>query len=155
MAVGQARDADAGVGLVADVDADEQRGELLGQARHLELAAVDAAQPVDALDERDHRLLVGLLVAADEHVLVERVVEVAEDRGAHRVQRGDDPHALGDHLGDLLGSRALPHADRPRRLAGDRRRQRDRRVDDELPRAQVLLEVRQRLGLRAERHRRG
>ena len=43
---------DAGVRLVADVDADQQRRQRLGGARHLQAPAVDAAQPVDALDQR-------------------------------------------------------------------------------------------------------
>ena len=95
---------------------------------------------------------VGLAVAADQHVLVEHPVEVGEDRGAHRVQRRDDVHALGDHLLRLLGGRALPDAQQPGGAAGDGRGQGHRRVDDELAGVQVLLEVRERLGLVAEGH---
>src|SRR6478609_4979322 len=79
-----ARDFDARVCLVADVDADQQRGQRLGDPRHLEAAAVDAAQPLDALDHLGGDLFVGLAVAADQDVLVELVVEIAEDRGADR-----------------------------------------------------------------------
>src|SRR3954454_14913640 len=88
---GQAGDADAGAGLVAGVDPDEQRGERLHDPGLLEPARVHAAQPLDALDDRGGLALVGPLVAAEQHVLVEGVVEVAEEVGRDRVQRGDDP----------------------------------------------------------------
>ena len=88
--VGQARDLDAGVRLVADVDRDHERGELLGEARHLQAAAVDAAQPVDGVQQRRHAGLVGARVAREQDVLVEDAVEIAQRRGADRVQRADD-----------------------------------------------------------------
>src|ERR1700757_4923441 len=43
---GQTRDLDAGVTAVAHVDRDHQRGQRLGDARHLEAAAIHAAQAV-------------------------------------------------------------------------------------------------------------
>ena len=50
------------------------------EARHLQTAGVDAAQALDAVDQLHDGVLVGLAVAADQDVLVERVVEVAEQR---------------------------------------------------------------------------
>src|SRR5690349_10539458 len=44
-------DADAGVGLVAGVDRDQHRGELLDDAGHLQRPGVDRAQPLDAFDQ--------------------------------------------------------------------------------------------------------
>ena len=79
------------------------------------------------------------------------MVEVAEQGRRDGVQRTDHADALGDHLRRLLGGRALPDAERPRRPAGHRGRQRDRGVDHDLPVAQVVLQVGQRLGLAAER----
>src|SRR5215212_4497316 len=76
----QTRDLDPRVRLVAHVDRDQQRGERLGDAGHLEAAGVDGAQAVDAIDERHHALLVLAAVAAHEHILVERVIEVAARR---------------------------------------------------------------------------
>ena len=49
-----------GVGLVAGVDADQQRGQRLGDARHLQAPAVHAAQSVDAVDQLRAPALVGL-----------------------------------------------------------------------------------------------
>src|SRR6476619_1807445 len=72
---------DPGVRLVADVDRDQQRGELLDDPRHLERAGVDRAQSRDQLDQRGDAGLVGLAVAADGDVLVELGLEVAKDRG--------------------------------------------------------------------------
>src|SRR5271166_5199244 len=83
--LGQARQADARVDLVAGVDGDQQRGERLGRARHLQLAAVHAAQTLDALDQRGRLSLVRARVAAHEHVLPERLLQVAERGGADGV----------------------------------------------------------------------
>ncbi len=91
-------------------------------------------------------------VAAQEHVLVERVREIGERGGADGVQRRDHTHAGGRHLGGLLGGGALPHAEHPRRLAADGGRQGHGRVDQQLAGRERVLEVGERLGLVAERH---
>ena len=77
--------------------------------------------------------------------------EVLEAGGVDRVQGGDHAHALRHHLGRLLRRRALPDAEHARRLAGDGGGERDGGVDQQLALAQVALEVRERLGLAAER----
>ena len=115
-------------------------------------AGMDGAQAVDPLHELGDDLAVGLAVAAQQDVLVEGVVEVGQQRRADRVQAAHDAHAVGDHLRRLLGGRALPDAEQPRRAAGDGGGERDGRVDQDLALAQDVLEVRQRLGLVAERH---
>ena len=51
------------------------------------LPAVDAAKPGDPLDKDGRVALVLAPVAAQEHVLFERVLEVGEGRGADGVQR--------------------------------------------------------------------
>ena len=48
--------------------------------------------------------------------------EIAEHRGADRVQRADDRHAVGHELLRLLCGRALPDAEHPRRACRRRRR---------------------------------
>ena len=113
-------------------------------------AGVDRAQAGDQLDQPRHPRLVGLAVAADEHVLVELGVGVGEGRGADRVQGGDDGDALGHHLLRLLGGRALPDAERAGRLAADRGGERDGAVDQDLSRLQRLAQVVEVLRLGAE-----
>ena len=61
------------MGLVADVDRDQQRRQLLDDPRRLQRPGVDRAQAGDQLDQPRDPRLVGLAVAADEHVLVELV----------------------------------------------------------------------------------
>src|SRR3954471_4127954 len=143
-------DLDPGVRLVAHVDRDQQGGQRLRDARHLQAPGVDAAQALDEVDQADHAILVLAVVAAHEDVFVERMLEVGARRGAHRVQRADHPHAVGGHLLGLLGGRALPHAEHARGPAADGGGQRDRGIDEELVLAQRALEVGQRLGLVAE-----
>ena len=138
------------MGLVADVDRDQQRGELLDDPRHLQRAGVDRAQAGDQLDQAGDPGLVGLAVAADQHVLVELGVGVGEAGRPDRVQRGDDGDALGHHLLRLLCGRALPDAERAGRLAADRGRQRHRAVDQDLTGAQRVAQVVEVLRLGAE-----
>src|SRR3954465_8162430 len=62
VALGQAREADPGVRLVASVDRDQHRRQLLDDPRHLQGAGVDRAEAGDQLDQPRHLRLVGLLV---------------------------------------------------------------------------------------------
>ena len=62
---GRPGDPDPGVGLVAGVDRDQHRGQLLDDPRHLERPGVDRAQPGDLLDQPRDPRLVGLAVAAE------------------------------------------------------------------------------------------
>jgi hypothetical protein len=137
---------------VAGVDGDQQRRHRLRHAGHLQAPAVDAAQAVDALDQRRAALLVGAPVAAEQDVLVDVAVEVAQQRGADGVQRAEHGDALGHHLLRLLRGRALRHAEHARRAPADGRRQRHRRVDEHLSGRQHVAQVVQRLGLTAKRH---
>ena len=68
---GEPGDADPGVALVAGVDRDQERGQLLDDARRLERAGVDCPQARDQLDDPGDPRLVGLAIAADQDVLVE------------------------------------------------------------------------------------
>src|SRR5512133_3540766 len=76
-------DLDPGVRLVAHVDRDQQGGQRLRDAGHLQAPGVEGAQARDALDQADDARLVLAAVAAHEDVLVEVVVEVAARRGAN------------------------------------------------------------------------
>src|SRR5271165_1442132 len=73
--VGQAGQADPRVGLVAGVNRDQQSRQRLGGARHLEASAVHAAQAGDPLDEVGGLTLVLARVAAQQHVLLERMAQ--------------------------------------------------------------------------------
>src|SRR5579884_1996572 len=88
-------DLDAGLDLVADVDRDDQRRELLDDPRHLERPAVHRSESLDLVDQVCELGLVGAAVTADQHVLVELVLEVRQQRRADAVKGGDDMDALG------------------------------------------------------------
>src|SRR5262245_30221592 len=66
--VRQAGELDPGVRLVADVDRDQQWRQLLDDPGHLQRPGVDRAQTRDQFDQAGDARLVGLSVAADEHV---------------------------------------------------------------------------------------
>src|SRR5205823_3704845 len=79
-------------------------------------------------------------VAAHEHVLVERVVEIGEQVGTDGVKCRDHADALRCQLAGLLGRRSLPHADAPGGLAPDGGGQRHGGVDQELARGERVPE---------------
>src|SRR6476619_1431081 len=141
---------DPGVRLVADVDRDQQRGELLDDPRGLQRTGVDRPQSGDQLDQAGDSRLVRLAVTADEHVLVQRGVRVAEAGSADAVQGGDDGYAVRHHLLRLLCRRALPDAERAGCLAAHRGGERNRAVDQDLARMQRLAQVVQVLRLGTE-----
>jgi hypothetical protein len=101
--VRQAADPDSRVRLVAGVDRDQQRRELLDDPRHLERAGVDRPQAGDLLDQPRDLSLVGLAVSAQQDVLGELGARVRQHRGADRVQPGDNGDPVGDHFLGLLG----------------------------------------------------
>ena len=77
----QAGDADSGVAFVADVEADEQGGDLLEGAGVFQFAAVERAHSGDFGGERARELSGGGIVAADDDVAVDGVVSVQEYKG--------------------------------------------------------------------------
>src|SRR4051794_845079 len=149
--VGEAGDPDPRVRLVAAVDADQHGRQRLDDPRLFERARVDRAQAIDQLDHGRDAALVGLLVAADQDVLVERLI-AGQDRGAHGVEGREDGDTIGRHLLGLLGSRALPDADGAGRFARDRGGEGDGAVDQQLALGERFLQVGEGLGLSAERH---
>ena len=131
----------AGVCLVAAVDRDQHRRQLLDDPRHLQRPGIDGAQAGDQLDQAGDPGLVDLLVAADEDVLSQLGIGVGEGRGADRVQGGDDGDPVGHHLLSLLRGGALPDAERAGRFAAHRGGQRHRAVDQDLSGLQSLAQV--------------
>ena len=69
------------------------RGERLDADGVGERAGVERAQVRHAVDEVEHDVAGGVVVAADEHVALERRVEVAERGRGDVLERGDDPGA--------------------------------------------------------------
>src|SRR5258705_11940933 len=110
VAVGEAGQLNPCVGLVADVDRDQQGGELLDDPRHLQRAGVDRAQTRDQLDQPCDPGLVGLTVAADEHVLAQLGLGIGEGRSADRVQGGDNGYRSEERrVGKECRSRWSPY----------------------------------------------
>src|SRR6266446_10938364 len=74
----QAGDAETGVALGADVEADEQRGDLLYDAGVFELAAIDGAHAGNFTSERADALRGRFVIAADDYVAIHWAVVVQE-----------------------------------------------------------------------------
>jgi len=138
------------VSLVAPVDGDQECCQRFDYARHLEATGVDAAQSLDSADQGRGARLVGATVAGDQHVLRERVVEVAEHGGADCVERSDDRDTLGHELLRLLRRGSLPDPQHPRRPPADRRGERDGGVEQQLALAHALGDMGDRLLVAAE-----
>ena len=118
---------------------DQQRRQRLGDPRDLEPAGVDRAQARRSAPISSIAAAFGSLRSPQTSTSSSSAcVEVGELRGADGVQRADDVDALRDELGGLLRGGALRHAEHARRLAADRGRERDGRVDHELAGPQVL-----------------
>src|SRR6476469_10872620 len=84
VALGQPRDPDPAVRLVAPVDADQQGRQRFDDPSRLQRSGVDRAEPVDQPDQLGDALLVGLAVAAEENVLVEWAI-AGQGRRRHGV----------------------------------------------------------------------
>ena len=126
----QAGDADSGVAFVADVHADEQRGDLLDDAGVFEWTAIDGADAGNLCCQFAGELRGVGIVAADDDVAVERSVAVEQFSG-YVVEGGDEAHSFGHEFGSLLSGGALPDAESARGASADAGRERDRGVDED------------------------
>src|ERR1700694_547373 len=92
-AVGQTRDPYSTVPLVPDVETDQQRGDLLDNARVLELAAINRSHARDLRREfhRNQRCI-GIIAAYD-HIAIDIFIAVEHVR-RHVLERGRDRNAL-------------------------------------------------------------
>src|SRR5712692_11518179 len=106
----QAGDANSGVALVADVQADQQRGDLLYDAGILQFAAIDSADTGNFCCQLARDLSGVRVVAADDDIAVERGVSVQQFSG-DVVESGDHAHSFGYQFSSLLGGGALPDAE--------------------------------------------
>ena len=74
----QTRDADAGVTFMADVQADQQGGDVLQDARILQFAAIDGADAGNSTCHRTNGLDGIRVVAANDHIAIHRAVFVQQ-----------------------------------------------------------------------------
>src|ERR1700722_9394729 len=124
----EACDANSGVAFVADIEADEQGGDLLDNARIFQFAAVDGADAGNFCGEIAGELSGVGIVATDNDVAVERIVSV-EQFGGDVVKCGDHAHTFGDKFGGLLRRGTLPDAESARGASADTRGERHGGVD--------------------------
>src|SRR5262249_57171014 len=84
--------------LVTEVDREQHGGEGLEADRVRERPAVEPAHVRDARDEIEDGLAGSVVVGADDHVAVDRVIEGAEDRGRGEGRFGGRAGAGGGRL---------------------------------------------------------
>src|ERR1700694_5640781 len=137
--------------FVPDVETDQQRGDLLDDARILKLPAINRAHARDLRCEF-HRYLCGIwIIAAHDDVAIDIVIAVEHFR-RNVLECGDDRNALRAKLSRLLGSRALPHADGPTGASANARSQRNGGIDQDAARADRRLQLLQQRCLPFEGH---
>src|SRR3954453_19475575 len=71
----QVRQPDARMGLVADVDADQERCDPLNESAHRQLTRVDDAQTLHPPEDLGRRCLGLAIITTDQGVLVERRIQ--------------------------------------------------------------------------------
>lgn len=86
---------------MADVQADEQGGDLFDDAGVLKFAAIDGAQAGNFTDETAHTFGCFFVIAAHDHVALDRMLEFQEF-GLDIVECGDNGHALWHQFCRLL-----------------------------------------------------
>src|SRR5262249_59755260 len=88
--------ADAGAGhLVTAIDGNEDRGERLGSSRVLDAAGIKAAH-AHLRAQGDCNVASRAVVAADENVAVDAVIDIVEMARRDVLKRGDHQHAFAE-----------------------------------------------------------
>ena len=135
----QAGDANAGVALVANIEADQERGDLFQDARIFQFAAINGAHAGNFCRQRSYRRRGVGVVAADNDVAVNGSIAI-QDLGGRVMERGHYRHSRWHEFGSLLCRGTLPDAQSaggPAAHAGGKRHSgvnhdaafRDRRLD--------------------------
>src|SRR5712692_3172275 len=114
----QTGDANSGVALVPDVQSDQERSDLLQDARAFQFAAIDGAHARNSCGQRSHGLTGAGIIAADDYVAVHRAVRI-QQFGGDILERGHDRYALGNQFHGLLRGGALPDTERASGSATD------------------------------------
>src|SRR5690606_30890619 len=103
---GNTGDTDAGGGdLVALIQGDQHRRERLGRGRVREYAGVPRPEP-DVAREADHRVGGGPIIAADQYVALDDVVQILQMMRGDVLERRDDLHLVAEQPLDRLDGRA-------------------------------------------------
>ena len=119
----QAGYADAGVGFVADIERDEQGGDLLEDASVFQMAAIEGADAGDFFREAARDLVGPIIIAADNHVGVEVGFSVKKFSG--NILKSGDHRCSFQNFRGLLRGGALPDADCSGDASADARGERD------------------------------
>jgi hypothetical protein len=99
-------DQQSGLDAVEPVDRQDQRRDVLDVLRHPQRAAVDAPHALDLVGQVGHAVTGLLVVPADEHVGVDRLVDPEQPPAGHVVEGADHACVRQQHLA-LLGRRPV------------------------------------------------
>ena len=146
----QAGDANSGVAFVSDVEADQERGDLLEMRAFSSLPPSMARTP-GILAARVAHFLSGIgIVAADDHVAVDWRIRIQQFSG-DVVKCGDHRDSFGNEFGGLLRGRTLPDAESASGASADAGGERDGGIDHDAAGANRGLELFEQSGLAFER----
>jgi len=114
--------------FMANIESDEQGGDLLDNAGILKLSAIKRTQARDFCRQFRDRLNCILVVAADDYVAFDWAISV-HHVGRTVLKSGYYGHTLGDEFGGLLSGGTLPHPERATGTATHSAGKRHRSVD--------------------------
>src|SRR5216110_2487220 len=126
--------------FVANVEANQQRSNGLDDARVFELSAIESADAGDFCGEFASNAFGLLVVAAYEDVTIDGAF-FREQFGAEIVKRCGKGDGSGDQFTSLLRGGTLPNTQHARWRAADRRGERYSRIDENLSRLPVRLQL--------------
>src|ERR1700722_19585874 len=106
----QAGDANSGMAFVPDVQSDQERGDLLKDARVFQFAAIDCAHTRDFYSQVAGDLVGVRIIAADNYVAIDRAIGIQRLR-SEILKSGYDRDAFRDKFRGLLRGGALPDAE--------------------------------------------
>src|SRR5215472_11566083 len=145
----QAGDANTGMRLVANVQADQQGGDLFYDAGILELAAVERADAGNPGGERTRNLGGARVVTADQDVAFHGSVFV-QQLGGNILKSGNHPDSVRYQFGGFLGGRSLPDAESARGASADTGGKRHGGIHDDGAGTKRRLQLLEQLGVALE-----
>src|ERR1700674_1181806 len=147
----QTRDPYSAVPFVPDVETDQQRRDLLDNARVLKLATINRSHARD-LRREFHRNLRGIgIIAAYDDVAIHIFIAVEHVR-RNVVERRRDRNALRNQFRRLLRGRALPHANGAAGASAHARSERNGGINQDAAWTNRRLQLLQQRCLPFERH---
>src|SRR6266704_5963431 len=109
----QAGDANSAVALMADVQSDEQRGNLLENARVFQLAAINGTHAGNLRSKHTHGLSRIRIIAANDHIAFYGAIAIQKVSG--NILESCDYSDFGQNLSSFLRCGALPDSQRASR----------------------------------------